>query len=194
MQCTWLGSLSNSAAWKVCGCLSGRVLLRRVRMAAPDVRCKRSHLKRWPCFNVCICLSGSHGAPGWGLGAGDAKIWQIAENCLHTVIPVWTHLAHLDGIWQQKEPWRRAQLTEWCHILTLSPPSPTLFCLWGARSWAVFGVMLGSCPAGAFPSSSLTWRLSQGGNWSDCRGDGSTMTLQALHVFKGEKLHTMWKL
>lgn len=104
-------------------------------MPAPDVRCKCSHLKRWPCLNVCICLSGSHGAPGWGLGGGAAKIWQIAENCLHTVIPVWTHLAHLDGIWQQKNPWRRAQLTEWCHILTLPPPTPTLSCLWGARSW-----------------------------------------------------------
>jgi len=41
------------------------------------------------------------GRVGDGLGA-CSKIWQIAENCLHTVIPVWTHLAHLVVIWQQK--------------------------------------------------------------------------------------------
>lgn len=37
----------------------------------------------------------------WGWEEGS-KIWQIAENCLQTVIPVWTHSAHLVVIWQQK--------------------------------------------------------------------------------------------
>ena len=32
----------------------------------------------------------------------NPKIGQIAENCLHAVIPVWTHLAHLVVIWLQK--------------------------------------------------------------------------------------------
>lgn len=50
--------------------------------------------------DVYICLSG---VMGWMSGGeGGSKIWQIAENCLQTVIPVWTHLAHLVVIWQQK--------------------------------------------------------------------------------------------
>lgn len=44
------------------------------RMAAPDIRCRRSHLKRWLCLKVCIHLSGSHGASsGGGVVVGTLK-------------------------------------------------------------------------------------------------------------------------
>ena len=59
-----------------------------------------------------------------GGGVGDSKFWQIAENCLHTVIPVWTHLAHLVVIWQQKR--RGGGLSSQSGATYYSPPPPPL--------------------------------------------------------------------
>lgn len=148
------------------------------------------------------------GKGGWG-GGGNSKIWQIAENCLHTVIPVWTHLAHLVVIWQQKRRGRglssQSGATYYPLLLllllllspglvckhtdvhpTLSPLSSLSLSLSLCRSWWCCVVMLGSCPIGAFLSSSLTLRLSVGCNWGVCKDECSTVTLQAAHSFKGE--------
>lgn len=57
-------------------------------------------------------------------GGGGVKIWQIAENCLHAVIPVWTHLAHLVVIWQEKCA-DRALSSQTGATFTL--PTPTSF-------------------------------------------------------------------
>lgn len=144
----------------------------------------------------------------WGIvgdGGGYSKIWQIAENCLHAVIPVWTHLAHLVVIWQQKccggGLGSQSGATYYPHS---SPPPPLfwfglhtycpLLFLWGTWSWWCCVVMLGSCPGGASLSTSLTLRVSVGCNWGVCRDERSTMMLQACIFSKRKAAHNVWTL
>lgn len=78
-------------------------------------------------------------------------------------------------------------------LLMIFTPSPLLF-LWGTWSWWCCVVMLGSCPGGAFLSTSLTLRVSVGCNWGVCRDERSAMMLQACIFSKRKAAHNVWTL
>lgn len=157
MRCTFgsVGSVALMHESYVCGYLS---ILQALSCPSLNkwLRCRqrvvqafmKACLKWLLCSsNVCICLPGVMGV-GWR-GGGDSKIWQIAENCLQTVIPVWTHSAHLVVIWQQKCRGGGLSSESGATYYPSPPPFPLHFfwfglqtywgaphpSLWGARSW-----------------------------------------------------------